>query len=97
VDALRTALESGELIVAIVALMLIEALVLAVLWRRRSIGLPWRHFLGNLISGAALMLALRAALTLQPAEQIALWLLVALVAHLIDLRWRWRHAQSAET
>jgi hypothetical protein len=50
---------SGRIIDAILVLVAIEALVL-ILWRRGSSPLP---LLCNLTSGAALMLAVRAALT----------------------------------
>jgi hypothetical protein len=46
--------------------------------------------LGNLVSGAALMLAVRAALLDEPWPIVAAWLLFALLAHVTDLLVRWR-------
>ena len=43
-----------------------------------------------LLAGAFLLLALRAALTGASWIPVALWLLAALFAHLVDLVRRWR-------
>lgn len=80
----------GSLLLAIVALIAIEALLLLWLWRSRRRGLAPREHLGHLVSGALLMMAVRAALLAQPWTTVALWLLGALSAHLVDLSLRWR-------
>ena len=74
---------------AIIALVAIEGVVL-VLWRALTGGgLPIAETLANLSSGAALLLALRMALTgASPAYVLAV-LSVALIAHLADLASRW--------
>ncbi len=77
---------------AIIALVAIEGVVL-VLWRALTGGgLPIAETLANLSSGAALLLALRMALTgASPAYVLAV-LSVALIAHLADLASRWESA-----
>ena len=81
----------GSLLLAIVALIALEAAALVWLWYRRGTGLAPREYLGNLVSGGLLMMAVRAALLDQSWMIVAMWLLGALSAHLLDvlLRWRW--------
>ena len=90
----------GTLLLAIVALVAVEAVVLLWLWYGHGAGLAPREHLGNLVSGALLMMAVRAALLDQPWVLVAFWLLGALFAHLLDLiaRWRWprRGAEAAQ-
>jgi hypothetical protein len=50
--------------------------------------------LPNLLAGAGLLLALRAALTHQPMTTVAVWLLVGLAGHLADLALRWEHSRA---
>lgn len=80
----------GSLLLAIIALIAVEALLLLWFWQRRGVGLAPREHLGHLVSGASLMMAVRAALLDQPWMQVAMWLLGALAAHGIDLAVRWR-------
>ena len=81
----------GSLLLAIVALIALEAAVLSWLWYRRRTGLALSEYLGNLVSGGFLMMAVRAALLDQSWMLVAMWLLGALGAHMLDvlLRWRW--------
>lgn len=90
-DVLAVGFDSGSLLLAIVALIALEGLALFWLERRGLSPLRLREVLGNLISGAALMLAVRAALLDEPWPNVAAWLLFALFAHITDLlmRWRW--------
>ena len=81
---------TGGIVESIVALMLLEAIVLLVLRRVTRRGLPPLEVLTSLSAGAALMLALRAALVGAGWPMIAVWLLVALVAHGGDVALRWR-------
>ncbi len=76
---------SGRIVEVILGLMLLEALVLA-LWHRQT-GKPPApsQFLPTLISGALLLVALRAALGGAAWPWIALCLCAALPAHLLDL------------
>ncbi len=86
----ESAITSGRLVEGIVLLMLLEAAAL-LLWRRRhGGGLPAGGTLAMLGAGLCLMLALRAALTGAGADSIALWLLLALVAHACDVAARWQ-------
>ncbi len=84
-DWMADAFRSGRIIDAILALMVLEAAAIAV-WHRAS-GRPPRlgDVAGTLVSGAALLLAVRAALTGAPWPVIALALLGALIAHATDL------------
>jgi hypothetical protein len=84
------ALISGGLVEAILALVALEAGLLAVLLRRsgRAAALP--GLLATLLSGTALLLALRAALIGADTVWIGAWLAAALAAHLLDLWLRFR-------
>lgn len=79
----------GSLLLGIVALIIAEAMLLLYLWYVRGIGLAPRAWAGNLVSGALLMMAVRAALLDQPWILVAFWLLAALFAHLLDAAVRW--------
>lgn len=83
---------SGRIIDAILLLVAGEALVLA--WLGRRSGLPLPSLLVNLASGAALMLALRAALVGAGWIPVAGWMLAGLIAHLADLGLRFRAATA---
>jgi hypothetical protein len=81
---------SGRVVDLILILMLAEALVVLAWWRRTGRGLAPAAFLPFLLAGGCLMLALRAALVGAAWPWMALALLGALLAHLLDLRRRWR-------
>jgi hypothetical protein len=96
VDRLAAAFADGSLLALIALLVFFEAILLIWLWRSRGVGVAPRELLGNLVSGACLMLAVRAALLDAPWQQVAAWLLSSLLAHLADLALRWRRrARSA--
>lgn len=79
---------SARIVDAILALVVIEAVALA-LWRRRARSAPRAvDLLPNLLAGAALLLALRAALVDSSWPWIAAPLAGALVAHVADLHRR---------
>jgi hypothetical protein len=81
---------SGRIVDLILLAMLLEGALLLALRRRVAPRLdPW-GLLAFLLAGAALMLALRVALTGAHWGAIAPWLLLALVAHLADLLLRAR-------
>jgi hypothetical protein len=81
---------TGYPIDAILLLVALEAVALA-LWHRASgRGVPIGRLAANLCAGAALLLAVRAALVGAWWGSVALWLAVSLVAHVADLRGRWR-------
>jgi hypothetical protein len=80
---------SGRIIDLILLLMLVEIAVLALLRGRTRRGISTPALFINLAAGAALLLALRAALSDHRWPAVAFWLLVALIAHVVDLRLRW--------
>lgn len=80
---------SGRVVDLILGLIALEAVALAVYRSRTGRGLAVPRFAGFLLSGAFLMLALRAALVDAWWGWIALCLGASLVAHLVDLRQRW--------
>lgn len=87
---------SGSILADVVLVfMLIEGLALW-LWHVKSgRGIPLREIVVMLSGGLCLTLALRAALAAQDWIWIALPLVGALVAHIIDLRARLRRHQSS--
>jgi hypothetical protein len=90
VESLSTAITSGRLVELIVVLMLVEAALL-LWWRWRSGGgVPATGSIAMIGAGICLMLALRAALTGAGAGGVAIWLMLALVAHVGDLAARWQ-------
>ena len=80
---------SGRIVDLILVLVALEAVVLGYMRARRGNGIEWRALLPNLLAGAALLLALRAAITGAAWPWIAAWLAAAGLAHLADLRTRW--------
>ena len=70
--------------------MLAEAVGLTILRQRYGRGPATLPLLCFLVAGAALMLALRAALTGAAWASVAGWLVLAFVAHGADLALRWR-------
>ncbi len=81
--------QSGRVVYAILGFMGVELLVLILV---RNNGLPlfrYPEIVLNLAAGAALAMALRAALLTSPWAYIACWLLIALGFHLGDLVLRW--------
>jgi hypothetical protein len=80
----------GGLVEGILALVALEGAVLALLLRRSGRATVLPGLLATLLSGAALLLALRAALIGAGAVWIGAWLAAALAAHLLDLWLRLR-------
>jgi hypothetical protein len=78
------------LVDGIIALVAVEFLALALLRVRTGRGIGAVDLLFNLLAGAGLMLALRAALAGDGGAWILGWLTLALVAHVVDLARRWR-------
>ena len=86
---------SGRIVDGILVLVAIEALVLLGARARWGRGPAPMTLLSNLASGAALMLALRAALVGAAWPGIAAWLIVALAAHLAEVAIRFRQDDPA--
>lgn len=82
--------ESGRVVDLILLLMVLEGAGLLLLRRRLGRGMPPGEILAFLAAGAALMLALRAALTGAGWGWVALALAGGGAAHLAYLVLRWR-------
>lgn len=80
---------SGAAIDGILALMLVECLILILVRNKFSARPRPVEILVSLGAGAALLLALRAALLAQAWPLVAVWLVVALGCHVADLQYRW--------
>jgi len=89
-SALEQAFTSGRIVDLILMLVMAEAIGLVVLWTVARRGVPPRALIANLVSGAALMLAVRSALLDAPWTQVAAFLTLSFIAHLADLAGRWR-------
>jgi hypothetical protein len=81
--------DNGRVIDLILALMVVEATALTVLYRMTGRGIAPGRLWPNLFAGAFLMLALRASLTGAGATAIGSWLFLGLAGHLVDLALRW--------
>jgi hypothetical protein len=90
VDWVASGIENGSLPRLIAGLVVLEAILMVWLWRARGLGIAPRAVLGNLVSGACLMLAVGAALADAPWWDVAILLILSLVAHVADLALRWR-------
>jgi hypothetical protein len=82
--------DTGRIVDLIIALTVVEWLVFVAYHRRTGRGLPPMDLLVNLLSGLLILFALRAALVDAWWGWIALCVLGALLAHVEDLRRRWR-------
>ena len=82
---------NGHIVDLILGLIVVEAAVVAVYHRKTGRGVGTADLVSNLLSGICLLLALRAAMVGASWMWIALALAASLVAHLADLRRRWRN------
>ena len=87
---------SGRAIDGILALVVLEAAALLTYRAARGRGPAPSSLLGNLLSGAFLLIALREALAGPSALVIGGCLTAALIAHGFDLHDRWQNAPTAE-
>jgi len=87
-DAVETLFASGRVVDIALVLMIVEAIGLWAHRRARGRAFPAVDMAFNLLAGAFLLLALRAALTQAGWPWIALFLTGALVAHIADFRRR---------
>jgi hypothetical protein len=81
---------NGRIVDLILGLTVLEAVALIAYHRRTGHGVTPADLLGNLLAGVCLLLALRGALLGAWWGWIALCLAASLVAHVTDLRRRWR-------
>lgn len=84
-ESLAALFASGRAVDLILALVVVEAVAIAILHRTTRRGIAPVDLLPNLLAGVGLLLALRAALVDARWPWIALCLTGALVAHVIDL------------
>jgi hypothetical protein len=80
---------TGRIVDLILLMVIVEAAVIG-LYRRWRGGPPWSGLLANLLAGAALLGAVRFALSGAEWHWIAALLGAALLAHVVDLASRWR-------
>jgi len=80
---------SGRAVDAILVLMMIEYVALIFLYKKFNRGASTAALLANLSAGAGLLLSLRAALIGSPWQIVSVWLLLALFAHVADMKLRW--------
>lgn len=81
---------AGRVVDLILGFLVAEGLVLYLYYRRTGRGLTFTTLIPALLAGAFLLLALRGALTGAGWQWIALALIGALIAHLVDLGRGWR-------
>lgn len=81
---------SGRAVDAILLLMVLEGVALIAYARATGRGIAPAAVVANLTSGAALLLALRAAMSGWGATAVAACLMVSFAAHVADLARRWR-------
>jgi hypothetical protein len=81
---------SGRVVDLILLLMAVEAALLALLHARGHLDVSLLRLAPNLLAGACLLMALRAALTHAGLAACSVWLLLGLGGHLLDLAGRWR-------
>ena len=94
-ETLESLVTSGRIIELMLALVVIEALVLATYRLRTGGGIALRPLLANLGAGACLMLALRLLAGHAGWHWVAACLTAALCFHLADLAQRWTPARAA--
>ena len=87
---MNEAFAQGWIVDFILALVAVEAIVLAAIWVKRGRALFVPGLVANLLAGAFLLLALRGALRGAEWYWIALCLFAALLAHGVDVAYRWR-------
>jgi hypothetical protein len=80
---------NGRIVDVIVGLVVVQFIALVLYRRATGRGPAPADIAFNLLAGAGLLLALRAALTGADWTSIAAFLAAALVAHLADLARRW--------
>jgi hypothetical protein len=80
---------SAALFLAIIALMVLEALVLGLIWRFRRRGIRPLALAANLLAGISLAMATVLVVIGAAGQWLLGCLALALVMHLADLRMRW--------
>ncbi|WP_322514017.1 hypothetical protein SR870_13220 [Rhodopseudomonas palustris] len=81
----------GVVVDAVLIVLVLEAFVVVGYWLWKKRGIAPADFLPGMISGALMLLALRAVLAGAGWLAPTLCLMAAGLAHLIDVRRRWRN------
>ena len=80
---------SAALFLAIIALMVLEALVLGLIWHYRKRGIHPLALAANLLAGISLLMATVLVVIGAAGQWLLACLALALVMHVADLRMRW--------
>jgi hypothetical protein len=83
---------NGRVVDAILLFMLVEVALMILIRMRSRRGVATLDLLSSMAAGIALLFALRAALMGSSWPLIALFLLLSLFAHVVDLMRRWTAA-----
>ena len=94
-DWMATWVTSGKLVDAIIVITLLETAALLTYHYQTKRGLKPRDYLLNIASGLCLMLALRCTLTGAAWYFMALWLMAAGLAHMVDIAMRLQQRRQA--
>jgi len=94
-EALGAALTTAWLVDVAIAITLMECVLLAVFSRRTGRGVAMPDVFATIAAGLSLMLALRCLARDAAPAWVALFLLAAGIAHVADLRLRWRRRSAA--
>ena len=92
---MATWVTSGKLVDAIIVITLLETAALLTYHYQTKRGLKPRDYLLNIASGLCLMLALRCTLTGAAWYFMALWLMAAGLAHMVDIAMRLQQRRQA--
>jgi hypothetical protein len=80
---------NGRIVDLILALTILEGIALVLYQRKTGRGPKFAAILSTLLPGVFLMLTVRGAIVGESWRWLALYLLAALVAHVMDLARRW--------
>ncbi len=86
--------ETGRIVDCILAFMACELSVLMLLRRRTGARFSPVELTVNIGAGAALLLALRAALRGEPWPGVAMWLMASFVLHGVEMALRWSEGRT---
>ncbi len=94
-STLEALIQSGRIVDAMLAVLVLECAVLWLVRRRTGRGIAPVALLANLGAGGSLMLALRAALSNAGWPAVAAFLVLSLCFHVADMGLRWRNGERA--
>ncbi|MEM6511479.1 MAG: hypothetical protein AAF660_00595 [Pseudomonadota bacterium] len=92
-ELMQDLITGGRIVDIVLVVMGIELVVSAIIARRRGIPLDIPGLAFNIGAGASLALALRASLTGDGWQWIAVWLISSLVFHVLDISRRWQQSR----